>query len=81
MKIIAITLAASTLLAACTPDMMMRARADREGNQEDVRFCRYEASKATVGGYTTRSAFGNALEEQDRQAQVFNACMQYRAGR
>lgn len=79
MKIISITIAAITL-TACTPEMMMRAQAEKSGSREDVSFCRYEASKATVGGYSTRSALGNALEEQDRQAQVFNACMRYRSG-
>lgn len=75
-------LIATTLLCltACTPELMMRAQAERNGNPEDVSFCRYEAAKATVGGYTTRTAVGQGLEDADRQAQVFNACMRYRAG-
>jgi len=81
MKFFAIAISVITLLAACTPEMMARAKAEREGNPEDVRFCRYEASKASVGAYSTRTAVGQGLEDADRQAQVFNACMAYRSGR
>lgn len=80
MKIITIAIAAATL-SACTPSMMERGRYENTGHPDDVAFCKYEAVKAGPANYTTRSAFGQGMEDYERQSQVFNACMQYRSRR
>ena len=64
----------------CTVGMIQQAKYQRDGNPRDVAFCRYEAQKSNFrGSYVTQTGFGNALEEEDRKAEVFNACMAYKS--
>lgn len=89
MKTIAITLTLATvgtLLTGCagsafspTPQYDQAVQRARQGKPEDVKYCQYEASKipATSNNY---NMVMQAVENQEQQMRVFNACMQYRAG-
>ena len=56
-----------------------RARvAANNGKPEDVEFCKYEASKIPSTS-TNYNYIMQAVENQEQQMRVFNACMQYRS--
>ena len=82
MKLLIVVVA--LMLSGCggysmTPQLQeARARANA-GSSEDVAFCKYEAAKAPVyGGSKFNDSSLQNLESNERQMQVFNACMVYR---
>ena len=87
MKIIVVAIVTASL-AACapgqafdpTPNDSYARQAARQGNPEDVRFCEYEVSKTTAI-HNSQNNFGAAIQETERKASVFNACMRYKQGR
>lgn len=85
---ISLVLVATLTVAACapgqafdpTPNDSYARQVARQGNPEDVRFCDYEVSKTTAI-HNSQNNLGAAIQETERKASVFNACMRYRQGR
>lgn len=86
MKLYAVLL--TLALSACapgqafdpTPNDSYARQVASHGNPEDVRFCEYEVSKTTAI-HNSQNNFGAAIQETERKASVFNACMRYKQGR
>lgn len=77
----------ATLIAGCagsgfspTPQYDLAAQRARGADQDDVRFCEYEASKVPSNSQN-RNMIVQAVDNQEERMRVFNACLTYKGYR